>query len=274
MIEGCPFLFQAMQGTVYHVSEKGVEVVRSRSWSPKETIVAFVDIDRANHEPDHILRDRSVQLIVASSPKGTNQPWANQAGFLISITQLVIQLWSDKELFLTGSVLALLLSRAFVTRLMPLYRIFLYPIDLPFRLLKESTLYFGHNPRRCLTVSSSASKLEDQRVHVSDSITDAVTKASTSDDLMQLLRKTRKGGSNISHTIFQNFPADERRLFSACQYGTVSQWAFDLVLEQYGARKAEVIADFYFNISGMPGAASLRGYLFEKQVLRRLAYVG
>jgi len=94
--------------------------------------VAFVDLDKTNYEPDHILRGHSVQLIVASPPEGTNQPRINLVGFLIPITQLVIQLWSDKELFLTGSVFALLLSRAFVTRLMPLCRIFLYPIDLSF----------------------------------------------------------------------------------------------------------------------------------------------
>jgi len=33
-----------------------------------------------------------------------------------------------------------------------------------------------------------------------------------------------------------------------------------------GPCKVEVIADFYFHVTGMRGAASLRGYLFEKQV--------
>jgi hypothetical protein len=44
----------------------------------------------------------------------------------------------------------------------------------------------------------------------------------------------------------------------------------DLLLQQYEARKADAAADFYRNISVMPGAAWLQGHLFERQVLNYL----
>jgi hypothetical protein len=63
MVEGHPFLFQDIEGIVYHAAEKGVEVVQS--WSSNESIVAFVDLDK-NVQPNDILLQDSVQLIVAS----------------------------------------------------------------------------------------------------------------------------------------------------------------------------------------------------------------
>jgi len=102
MIEGRPFLFQAIQGTVYRVAGEGVEVVRS--WSSEETIVAFVDADK-DYGPNHILRfDGSVQLIVASPPNGLPPRWTKQVPPTAAITQLVVKLWSYEELLLTGLV--------------------------------------------------------------------------------------------------------------------------------------------------------------------------
>jgi hypothetical protein len=106
MIEGRPFLFQAVRGTVYHVSKKGVEVVQS--WSSKETIVAFVDGDMGDYEPDNILIHRSVQLIVAASPQGAYKKWTKQTGHASVVTRLVIKPWSREELLLAGFVLALI----------------------------------------------------------------------------------------------------------------------------------------------------------------------
>jgi hypothetical protein len=103
MIEGRPFLYQAVRGTVYYVAEKGVEAVES--WSTEETTVAFVDGDNG---PDEILLCRSVQLIVASSPKGAYQKWIKQTGHASFVTKLAVKLYSREELLLTGLVLALL----------------------------------------------------------------------------------------------------------------------------------------------------------------------
>jgi len=44
----------------------------------------------------------------------------------------------------------------------------------------------------------------------------------------------------------------------------------DLLIEEYEAHSAYAISNFYFKISAMPGAATLRGYLFEQQVLKYL----
>jgi hypothetical protein len=91
---------------VYHVAEKGVEVVRS--WSSNEPFVALVDGDRGVHDPEGVLISRTVQLIVPSSPKGVYNKWTKQTGHASSVTRRAIKLWSHKEFFLTGLVFALL----------------------------------------------------------------------------------------------------------------------------------------------------------------------
>ena len=104
MIEGRPFLYQAKNGIVYHVNENGVEVIRS--WSSTEETVAFVDGYKDN-KPGYMLIRESVQLILASSPRGASAKWVKQMG---CVDVLTTKLWSPRELFLTGFVLVLLLS--------------------------------------------------------------------------------------------------------------------------------------------------------------------
>ena len=105
MIEGCPFLYQASNGTVYYVNENGVQVIQS--WSSDAEIVAFVDGVEDNYDPNCMLRSCTVQIILASPPKGANRRWTKRAG---GVTTLATKLWSPRELFLAGFVLALLLS--------------------------------------------------------------------------------------------------------------------------------------------------------------------
>jgi hypothetical protein len=105
MIEGRQFLYQSEEGTVYHAAEERVEAVQS--WRSEETIVAFIDCDSRNSEPRGFLKRRSVQLIVAASPRGAFQKWTKQLGHGGFITTLVVRLWSYKELLLAGLVLAL-----------------------------------------------------------------------------------------------------------------------------------------------------------------------
>jgi hypothetical protein len=107
MIEGRPFLYQTRTGTVYHVAENGVDAVQS--WSSDEPIVAFVDGDKRDYEPDEIIQRRSVQIVVASFPSGINKRWMKQISGSF-FTELVVKLWSPRELLLTGLVLALLSS--------------------------------------------------------------------------------------------------------------------------------------------------------------------
>jgi hypothetical protein len=86
---------------------------------------------------------------------------------------------------------------------------------------------------------------------------------------VDLLKKTREGGSNVSYTIFQIFPSetDPKRLLSKSHFETVSRWTLDLLLKQYEVRKADAVADFYYIISAMDDAATLRRQMFERQVL-------
>lgn len=107
MIEGRPFLFQPMDGTVYHVAENSVEEA-VQSWSSEETIEAFVDGDKKT--PSYILRHPSVQLIVASPPSSASPEWARQIGPGSFVTQLVVKPWSREELFRTGYIVLALLS--------------------------------------------------------------------------------------------------------------------------------------------------------------------
>jgi hypothetical protein len=109
LIAGRPFLYQTKDRTVYHVSQNGVEVNLS-SWSPQAHIVAFVESDEGNCEPKDFLRNPFVQIIVASSPKGAHQRWTKQTCKYTMLTRLATSPWSPSELFLTGLVLAFLLS--------------------------------------------------------------------------------------------------------------------------------------------------------------------
>jgi hypothetical protein len=88
LLEGRPFLYQAMAGTVYHVTEKGVEVVKS--WPSQKSITAFIDGDKGDYEPKSFLFDDFVQLVVASSPKGAYKKWTKQTGYRSSIFKLVV----------------------------------------------------------------------------------------------------------------------------------------------------------------------------------------
>ena len=120
MIEGRPFLYQAVKGALYYVDEKGFNAVRPKSinadrpkyirpWSSKGPIAAFIDGDSTTYEPHLMaLNDHSVQIIVASSLKGASsaQTWIKQLRSRRDLIRLTCKLWSPKELFVTGLVLA------------------------------------------------------------------------------------------------------------------------------------------------------------------------
>jgi len=87
---------------------------------------------------------------------------------------------------------------------------------------------------------------------------------------LQALNSYRMGDSALSHVIFQIYPADESRLLEECHCETVSRWVFDSFLKACEDRQADATAIFYRNLSGKPWAASFRGCLFERQVLKHL----
>ena len=92
--------------------------------------------------------------------------------------------------------------------------------------------------------------------------------ARSDSDIVQLLVGTELGGSDVSHRVFQNFPADEQRLFSACQFKPVSEWALDLLLKRLRSGEADMTASLYRRVSMIHGAESFRGVLFERQIFR------
>jgi hypothetical protein len=107
IINGRPFLYQTMHGAVYHVSRT---VTLIDSWPSNKGITAFIDGDQTYRDscvPKSFLVSRYVQLIVASSPEGTNQKWQKQLGNIGFVTELVSALWSPEEFFLTGFVIPL-----------------------------------------------------------------------------------------------------------------------------------------------------------------------
>jgi hypothetical protein len=113
---------------------------------------------------------------------------------------------------------------------MPFFRIFLYPFDISLDLLREATLYFGYNPRLCFNAAHSADVLKAKKEEVTSQILDVSVKES---NISQLLRSSRKGKSDASHSIFAMFPRDQNRLFTQCQFGGVSPWALDILLDAY-----------------------------------------
>ena len=147
------------------------------------------------------------------------------------------------------------------------FRIFLHPRDISFELLKESTSYFGHNPRRCFDASTSESQLQRQKTRVIFRASDAAQNTP-----LRLMHASQFGGSGaeLSNIFFENFPSNDSRYLEDCRFGAVSQWALDLLLMKYEKSQADAAASLYRALSDIPHAASLWGHLFERQVLNYL----
>jgi hypothetical protein len=105
MIEGHPFIYQALDRTIYRVNEEGVQAIPC--WSSNEPTVAFVDGDEKDSRPAPSLCNNKVQIIIAVSPKGASQKWLQQDS---SVVIIATKLWSSDELFLAGFALRLFLS--------------------------------------------------------------------------------------------------------------------------------------------------------------------
>ena len=109
MINGEQFLYQAKDGTVYHVNKNGVQAIRA--WYPekREHIVALVDGDSNSYEPKDMLIHERVKIILAASPRGSKAKWVKQAN---SVRIIATKLWSSHEFFIAGSVLGLLFQHS------------------------------------------------------------------------------------------------------------------------------------------------------------------
>jgi len=96
---------------LYYVDKMNFNLVESfeshRPWSSEGRIVAFIDGDNAKTKPNEwALHDRSVQIIVASSPKGATsaKEWIKDLLSQRGLITLTTNLWSRRELFVTGLV--------------------------------------------------------------------------------------------------------------------------------------------------------------------------
>ena len=105
MINGEPFLYQSLGGTVYHVSDI-VTTITSLPSGPAD-IVAYVDANEKKFEPQMFIRRPWIKIIAASSPSGTDQPWLKQMGNIGFPLTFATALWTDTELFITGYVISL-----------------------------------------------------------------------------------------------------------------------------------------------------------------------
>ena len=150
---------------------------------------------------------------------------------------------------------------------MHFFRIFLYPSDISLELLRESTWYFGYNPRLCFRAAHSKAALVMKRENVMLQIRNVARRES---NISQLLNSFRRGDSDVSHSVFAMFPRNEERLLTQCKFRDVSRWALDELLKQYKTRRADAAADFYEQISGVSEAAALWDPVFERMVLNYL----
>lgn len=113
--------------------------------------------------------------------------------------------------------------------------------------------------------------LEASKEKVRGRIRDVATNQS---NIAQLMRASRNGDSDVSHSIFQISPKNELRFLAQCNFGCVSRWALGVLLKEYKDREADAPILFYRSISGTPDTASLRGRMFEMQVLQYLDSLG
>ena len=126
---------------------------------------------------------------------------------------------------------------SFNARLIHFIRIFLYPSDISLKLLRLSTLCFGYNPRLCFSAARSVNVSKRKMAVAMSGIRDI------SGDILQLLCSTRWGDSDISHSVFEISPRNERRLLAQCGFGAVSLWALDVLLTECEIRRADADRD-------------------------------
>src|SRR5260221_8405793 len=155
----------------------------------------------------------------------------------------------------------------FNNQLMHFFRIFLHPFDISFKMLRESTLYFGYNPCLCFNAAHSVNVLERKKKEVMLQVQDVAGKEG---NIPRLLDSARNGGQSVSHTFFVISPTNKKRHIWRCEFGAVSPWSLGLLLKEYETQRADATTAFYHFISRSFDAALLWGHVFERQVLNYL----
>jgi len=257
MLAGTRCLFQPIEtkrfeGTVYLITESSIEVV---DFWPNEYIIAFVDADESSSRPARFLLDHPfVKIIAASSPNNAYPQWTFSPTF---VTTRITTLWSPQELFLTGWVIGCK-SENYTDIL---YRMFLAPLDLSYSQLRESTTYFGFNPRHCFCAPRNFYEIIRR---TEEKIRRSPENMSLQDQIWSKIC--------ISHSVFQLSPedGDDRRLLADATISAISPWALTSLLELYEQRQADASFKFYKSIRNTPNAGTIRGQMFQVQVLKHL----
>ncbi len=156
---------------------------------------------------------------------------------------------------------------SFNARLIHFFRIFLHHNDITFKLLRESTSYFGYNPRLCFNASDSAATLKEKIWEIEMRIEDV---AEGMNDISNILYKLRTSTSDAPYMVFQLFPTNQSRSLSHCRVKAVSRWAINQLLIKCEDLQAGAVTRFYRQSLGEPQVASLQGHLFRWQVLNSL----
>ncbi|EDR09963.1 uncharacterized protein LACBIDRAFT_318345 [Laccaria bicolor S238N-H82] len=246
MLAGTRCLFQTVEteahDTIYLI-DSSVEVVNF--WPDDEYIIAFFDADGPSSRPAHfLLNHHFVKIIATCSPNNAFQEWIEKPISPNWVSRRITTLWSPQELFLTG--------------------MFLAPPDLSYSWLRESTRYFGFNPRDCFHTPPSINEATAR-------IGKNIKECSNNMCLEEFWRKTRSTKS-ISQSVFQLFPSvdDDERLLDAAQISAVSPWALTTSLEIYERSQTGASFQFYRIIKNTRNAGTLRGQMFQVQVLKHL----
>jgi hypothetical protein len=123
-----------------------------------------------------------------------------------------------------------------------LFRIFLSPRDITFKLLRKSTLYFGYNPRVCFDASNCVERLKSKALGLTGNI--GFTAIDTN-HILHALHSYQMGDDAFYDAIFQLFPTDELRSLETCHYEPVSPWVFRSLLEvcEIQSREADSAAN-------------------------------
>jgi hypothetical protein len=142
-------------------------------------------------------------------------------------------------------------------------------------LLDESTLYFGFNPRQCFEAALSVQMMLRTKTDVVGEIYQVADQGF--DKIPPLINVVRLGGGGQNDPpskVFQIYPDpdDKERLLANCHV-SITSWALRHLMGRVEDHKGEKALNLYHSISRMPEAASLRGSLFEMQVLRYLDHL-
>ena len=264
MLAGTRCLFQPvrnekLENTVYLIAESSIKVINS--W-PTERIVAFFDADGPSPRLAQFIIDNChIKTIGACSPHIADQTWTRKMGDGAVLNRIVTTLWSRQELFLTGWVIVCKSGNCIDMA----YRMFLAVSHLPYSRLQELTTYFGFNPCTCFNARLKPRYLVDYLGSIEKKIGETAKNTS----LESLWRETCSIKS-ISHSIFQISPKDDRRMLSQVTTAAISPWALTTLLKIYEHHQADTSFEFYNMIKDLPDEGTIRGQMFQVQVLKYL----